>query len=352
MAKAETRSQAVSLRLALRYNVASVKGDDMRAVLCKNWGGPENLVVEDVPVPSLRPNAVRIKVHAAGLNFADLLLIAGQYQEKPAFPFIPGAEAAGVLAEVGATVTGLKAGDRVMALTGLGAFAEEVVVDAPRILPIPDTMEFATAAAFPVAYGTSHGALEWRARLRPGEWLLVTGAAGGVGLTAVEIGKAMGARVIACARGAEKLAIAQQHGADHLIDYSREDIRERVKAITGGHGADVIYDPVGGDVFEACLRSIAWGGRIIVIGFAAGRVPQIPANIVLVKNIDVIGFYWGSYQAHNPELLRSSFAQLFRWFQEGKLHPHISHQCALQEAPRALELLQQRKSTGKVVLVT
>lgn len=324
----------------------------MRAVLCKEWGGPEKLVVEDVPAPSLRPNAVRIKVHAAGVNFADLLLIAGQYQEKPSFPFTPGAEAAGVITETGSGVTGLKTGDRVMALTGLGAFAEEAVVDAPRVLPIPDKMEFISAAGFPVAYGTSHGALEWRARLQPGEWLLVTGAAGGVGLTAVEIGKAMGARVIACARGADKLAIAQQHGADHLIDYGREDIRERVKAITGGHGADVIYDPVGGDVFEACLRSIAWGGRIIIIGFAAGRVPQIPANIVLVKNIDVIGFYWGSYQAHNPELLRGSFTQLFRWFQQGKLQPHVSHQFPLEQASEALALLQQRKSTGKVVLVT
>jgi NADPH2:quinone reductase len=179
---------------------------------------------------------------------------------------------------------------------------------------------------------------------------LVTGAAGGVGLTAVEIGKAMGARVIACAGSAEKLAIAREHGADHLIDYSREDLRERVKSITGGRGADVIYDPVGGDVFDACLRSIAWSGRIIIIGFAAGRVSQVPANIVLVKNIDVIGFYWGSYQKHNPELLRRSFQQLFRWFEEGKLRPHISHRLPLAQAGDALMLLQQRQSTGKVVL--
>ncbi|HWG88886.1 MAG TPA: NADPH:quinone oxidoreductase family protein [Candidatus Acidoferrales bacterium] len=323
----------------------------MRAVVCREWGGPEKLTVNDVPPPPLRDGAVRIRVHAAGVNFADLLLIAGQYQEKPAFPFIPGAEAAGEVTEIGAGVNGLKVGDRVMALTGLGSFAEQVVVDAQRVLPIPDAMEFASAAAFPVAYGTSHGALEWRAHLQSGEWLLVTGAAGGVGLTAVEIGKAMGARVIACAGGTEKLAIAQQHGADHLIDYSKEDIRERVKAITGGHGADVIYDPVGGDAFDAALRCVAWGGRIIVIGFAAGRVSQIPANIVLVKNIDVIGFYWGSYQTHKPELLSSSFTQLFRWFKEGKLRPHISHNFPLEQAGDALRLLQQRKSTGKVVLV-
>lgn len=323
----------------------------MRAVVCRQWGGPEKLGVEDVPSPILRDGAVRIKVHAAGVNFADLLLIAGQYQEKPAFPFTPGAEAAGVVIEVGAGVTGLKIGDRVMALAGLGAFAEEAVVDAQRVLPIPTAMEFASAAAFPVAYGTSHGALEWRARLQSGEWLLVTGAAGGVGLTAVEIGKAMGARVIACAGSAEKLAIAQEHGADHLIDYSKEDLRERVKAITGGRGADVIYDPVGGDAFDASLRSIAWGGRIIIIGFAAGRVSQIPANVVLVKNIDVIGFYWGSYQAHNPELLHGSFAQLFRWFQQGKLRPHVSHRLPLDQAAEALSLLQQRRSTGKVALI-
>lgn len=323
----------------------------MRAVLCKEWGSPQKLVIDDVPAPPLRDGAVRIQVHAAGVNFADLLLIAGQYQEKPAFPFTPGAEAAGEIMEVGSAVSGLKPGDRVMALTGLGAFAEEAVVDAARVLPIPDSLSFPMAAAFPVAYGTSHGALEWRARLQPGEWLLVTGAAGGVGLTAVEIGKAMGARVIACAGSAEKLAIAQHHGADHLIDYSKEDLRERVKAITGGRGADVIYDPVGGDVFDASLRCIAWGGRIVIIGFAAGRVSQIPANIALVKNIDVIGFYWGSYQSHKPDLLRSSFAQLFRWFREGKLHPHVSQQLPLDQAHAALEMLQERKSTGKVVLL-
>ncbi len=290
----------------------------MRAVLCKEWGGPEKLVIGDVPAPAIRDGAVRLKIHAAGVNFADLLLIAGQYQEKPAFPFIPGAEAAGVIAEVGAGVSHVKVGDRVMALTGLGAFAEEVVIDAPRALPIPDSMDFAAAAAFPVAYGTSHGALEWRARLQPGEWLLVLGAAGGVGLTAVEIGKA---------------------------------IRERVKAITSGRGGvNVVYDPVGGDAFDASLRSVAWGARVIIIGFASGRVPQIPANIVLVKNIDVVGFYWGSYQTNKPELLRSSFAQLLRWFAEGKLRPHISHRFDLDHVAQAIETLRDRKSTGKVVL--
>jgi NADPH2:quinone reductase len=324
----------------------------MRAVLCKEWGGPEKLVVENAPSPPIREGTVRIAVHAAGINFADLLLISGQYQEKPAFPFTPGMEAAGTVTEVGAGVGSLKAGDRVMALTGTGAYAGEVVIDAGRALKIPDKMDFVTAASFPVAYGTSHGAFDWRAHLKPGEWLLVLGAAGGVGLTAVEIGKAMGAKVIACAGGPEKLEIARQHGADHLIDYSREDIRERVKAITGGKGADVVYDPVGGDAFDASLRSIAWGGRLIVIGFASGRIPQAPANILLVKNIDVIGFYWGSYQARRPELLRDSYSQLLRWFEEGKLKPHISAQMDLNEVAQAMALLQSRKSTGKVVLTT
>ncbi|HKV91104.1 MAG TPA: NADPH:quinone oxidoreductase family protein [Candidatus Angelobacter sp.] len=324
----------------------------MRAVLCKEWGGPEKLVVENIPSPPIRDGAVQIAVHAAGINFADLLLISGQYQEKPAFPFTPGMEVAGTVTEVGSGVSSLKAGDRVMALTGTGAYAEEVVVDANRVYKIPDQMDFSAAAGFPVAYGTSHGAFDWRAHLKPGEWLLVFGAAGGVGLTAVEIGKAMGARVIACAGGAEKLEIARQHGADHLIDYSREDIRERVKAITGGKGADVVYDPVGGDSFDASLRSIAWGGRIIVIGFASGRIPQAPANILLVKNIDVIGFYWGSYQARKPELLRDSYSKLFRWFNEGKLKPHIFAQLDLGEVAHAMDLLRQRKSTGKVVLTT
>ncbi len=324
----------------------------MRAVLCREWSGPEKLVVEQIASPPMRPGAVRIAVAAAGINFGDLLLVAGQYQDKPAFPFTPGMEAAGMVTEVGSGVTNLKVGDRVMALTGTGAYAEEVVVDSPRVFPIPEKMDFVTAAGFPVAYGTSHGAFEWRAHLKPGEWLLVFGAAGGVGLTAVEIGKAMGAKVIACAGGPEKLAIAQQHGADHLIDYSREDIRERVKQITGGRGADVVYDPVGGDAFDASLRSVAWEGRVIIIGFASGRIPQAPANIALVKNIDIIGFFWGSYQARKPDLIRQSYSQLFRWFEEGKLKPHVSDQLDLKEVARAMNLLSQRKSSGKVVLTT
>ncbi len=324
----------------------------MRAVLCNEWGGPEKLLLKDMPSPAIRDGAVRIAVRAAGINFADLLLISGQYQEKPAFPFTPGMEVAGIVTEVGAGVNNTKVGDRVMALIGTGAYAEEVIAPADRVYRIPDAMDFPSAAGFPVAYGTSHGAFHWRAHLQPGEWVLVLGAAGGVGLTAVEIAKAMGAKVIAAAGSQEKLALAQQHGADHLIDYSREDIRERVKAITGGRGVDVVYDPVGGDAFDASLRSIAWGGRILIIGFAGGRIPQIPANILLVKNIDVIGFYWGSYQSRKPDLLRQGYAQLFRWFEEGKLKPHVSETFDLAHVAGALDSLRQRKSTGKVVLTT
>jgi NADPH:quinone reductase len=322
----------------------------MRAALCKEWGGPEKLVVEDVTSPPMREGAVRIAVHAAGINFADLLLISGQYQEKPAFPFTPGMESAGIVTECGPSVTSLKVGDRVAALTGTGSYADEVVTEAARVFPIPSSMDFVTAAGFPVAYGTSHGAFDWRAHLKPGEWLLVHGAAGGVGLTAVEIGKVMGARVIACASSAEKLALAKSRGADFLIDYSREDIREQVKKITGTRGADVIYDPVGGDAFDASLRSVAWEGRIIIIGFASGRIPQAPANLALVKNIDIIGFYWGSYQARKPELLRQSYAQLFRWFEEGKLKPHTCERFDLSNVSQAMDMLRKRKSTGKVVL--
>jgi NADPH:quinone reductase len=324
----------------------------MRAVLCKELGGPEKLVIEEVPPPPIRPGTVRIAIHAAGVNFADTLLISGQYQDRPPLPFIPGMEVAGVISELGAGVSTLKLGDRVLASVGRGAYAEEVVVEADSAHPFPAAMDFVTAAAFPVAYSTSHGAFAWRGRLRAGESVLVLGASGGVGLTAVEIAKAMGASVIAAAGGAEKLAVAKRAGADHLIDYTREDLRERVKALTDGRGVDVVYDPVGGDAFDQSLRCIAWEGRIIIIGFAAGRIPQIPANLVLVKNIDVIGFFWGSYRRYKPQLQAESFQELFRWYEQGRLKPHVSHRLPLEQVKDALELLKARKSTGKVVITT
>ena len=322
----------------------------MRAVLCKELGGPEKLVLEEVPAPPLGDGQVRIEIHAAGVNFADTLLIAGQYQDRPPLPFIPGMEVGGVVREVGKGVTHLKRGDRVLASVGRGGYAEEVVAEADIVHRIPDAMDFVTAAGFPVAYSTSHGAFDWRARLKAGETVLVLGASGGVGLTAVEIAKAMGASVIAAAGGPEKLKVAERAGADHLIDYAREDLRERVKAITGGRGVDVVYDPVGGDAFDQSLRCIAWEGRLIIIGFAGGRISQIPANLVLVKNIDVIGFFWGSYRRYRPEVMTRSYQQLFRWFEEGKLKPHVSHRLPLAEVAEALRLLKTRQSTGKVVL--
>jgi NADPH2:quinone reductase len=324
----------------------------MRAVLCKAFGGPESLVVETIAAPPLQPGTARVAVHAAGVNFGDTLMIAGTYQEKPPFPFTPGFEIGGEVIEVAPDVDTLRPGDRVMGTLSHGGYADEAVVPAEELTVIPAGMDCQIAAGFPVAYGTSHGALDWRARLRQGETLLVHGAAGGVGITAVEIGKAMGAVVIATAGNADKLAIAKRHGADHLIDYSREDIRERVRTLTEGRGADVVYDPVGGDAFDASLRAIAWEGRIIVIGFAGGRVPQIPANLVLVKNCDIIGFYWGSYRMRKPALVRDSYRQLFRWFAEGKLKPHVSERFDLADVAEAFRALRTRRSTGKVVLTT
>jgi NADPH:quinone reductase len=324
----------------------------MRAILCREFGSVDKLELAELPAPAIAPGSVRIAVHAVGVNFADLLIVQGKYQEKPALPFSPGFEIAGVVTELGPGAEGVRLGERVLGMMEHGAYAEEVVLPADRVLAIPAAMDFAIAAGFPVAYGTSHGALDWRARLRPGETLLVLGAAGGVGLTAVEIGKAMGATVIAVAGGAAKLEIARRQGADHLIDHAREDLRARIKEITGGRGPDVIYDPVGGDAFDQCLRSIAWEGRIVVIGFAGGRISQIPANLVLVKNCDVIGFYWGSYRRHKPELVRQSFLTLLSWFESGRLRPHVSHRLDLAEAGRALALLAERKATGKVVLTT
>ncbi len=302
--------------------------------------------IRDVAEPRPGKGEILLGVRACGLNFADLLLARGQYQERPALPFTLGMEPAGEVLEVGEGVA-LAPGARVMGFASHGGLAERVVLAESACTPIPDAMGFAEAAAFQVAYGTAHVALHHRAALKAGETLLVLGAAGGVGLTAVEIGKLMGARVIACARGADKLAVCKAAGADHLVDSETEDLRDAVRALGG---ADVVYDPVGGDQFNAALRACRPEARMVVVGFASGEVPQIPANILLVKNISVLGYYWGGYLAFRPEVLRESQAELLGWYEAGKLSPHISHSLPLERAGAAYGLLRERKSTGKVVV--
>lgn len=323
----------------------------MKAVLCKAFTGPSSLVFEAVARAALAPGEIRVQVKASGLNFADSIMIAGHYQVQPPLPFVPGLEAAGVVIEVGAAVAGFAVGDHVVGLTSSGGYAEELAAAADRFLKIPPAMDFTTAAAFSVTHGTAHIGLERRARLRPGEVLLVLGAAGGAGLAAVQIGKLMGAVVIAAAGGPEKLAVAAAHGADYLIDYSSEDIRARVLQITGGRGADVVYDPVGGAAFSAALRAIAFEGRIVVVGFASGEVPQIPANHLLVKNVDIIGLYWGGYKGRDMATLRRSAQTLIGWWEDGRLVPHIGATFPLAEAADALAFMLARKSTGKIVLI-
>ena len=325
----------------------------MKAIHCREWGTPDILRLEEAESPSLKPHQVRIRVRAAGVNFADTLMVAGKYQVKPPFPFTPGLEAAGEIVELGNDVEGLRLGQRALAVLRFGGgYAEEIVVDAAAVAPIPDAMDFATAAAFPVAYGTSHFALTHRGHLQPGETLLVLGAAGGVGLTAVEIGKAMGARVIAAAGGAEKLAVASSRGADELIDYTTESIRDRVRAITDGNGADVVFDPVGGDAFDQALRAVNWEARMLVIGFAAGRIQAVPANLILVKNISVIGVVWGAQAERDPALIVHNLAELLRWWEAGRLKPMVAKVFRLAEAAEAMAALLSRRYAGKIVLET
>ncbi len=317
----------------------------MRAYRIRAFGGDAGL--EDIAPPAPGAGEVLLRIAACGLNFADLLMLKGDYQERPEPPFTLGMEVAGTVEALGDGVTGLAPGDRVAVFAGQGGLAERGVFPADRCVKLPDAMPFDHAAAFLIAYGTSHLALKHRAHLQPGETLLVTGAAGGVGLTAVEIGKAMGARVIACARGADKLAVAKAAGADHLIDSEGGDLRRAVKALGG---ADVVYDPVGGETFMAALRATNPEGRLIPVGFAGGGVPQIPANLLLVKNLTVLGVYWGGYMAFKPRTVTDSIAELMAMYTAGQLKPHVSHALPLEQADTALELLRSRKSTGKVVV--
>lgn len=322
----------------------------MKAVLCKAFGPAETLVLEEVASPEPKKNEVLIDVHAAGVNFPDTLIIEGKYQFKPPFPFSPGGEAAGTVAAVGEKISHLKPGDRVMALTGWGSFAEQVAVPGYNVMPIPKGIDFNSAAAFGMTYGTSMHALKQRANLQPGETLLVLGASGGVGLAAVEIGKAMGARVIAAASSDEKLEVAKAAGADLLINYSTSSLKEKVKELTGGQGADVIYDPVGGDLFDEAVRSIAWNGRLLVVGFASGRIPELPVNLALLKGAAVVGVFWGSFAQRQPQDNLANFQQLFAWHAEGKLKPLVSQTFPLERAAEAINALGQRKAVGKVVV--
>ncbi|WP_299925918.1 NADPH:quinone oxidoreductase family protein [uncultured Pelagimonas sp.] len=317
----------------------------MRAYRLTSHESPPTLLNCATPTP--KPQELCLQIAACGLNFADLLMMKGTYQETPPLPFTLGMEVSGVVTAIGSGVTGFEPGDRVAVFGGQGGLAEYGCFDANRAVKLPDTMGWTDAAALQIAYGTSHVALDHRARLQPGETLLVLGAAGGVGLTAVEIGKLMGARVIACARGADKLQAAKSAGADHLIDAKTEDIRDVMKSLGG---ADVVYDPVGGDQFTAAFRSCNPEARILTIGFASGDVPQIKANHLLVKNISVLGLYWGGYLSFRPDVLTTSLSQLMDWHGQGKIKPHVSNTFPLEQAADGLEMLRTRKSTGKVVI--
>ena len=322
----------------------------MKAVLCKQFGPPDSLAIEEVASPRAGPGEVVISVKAASLNFPDVLIIQNKYQFKPPLPFSPGSELAGVVKEVGGGVQGWRAGDKVMAFTTFGAFAEEVKTEATRLLKMPEGMSFTQAAAFILTYGTSDHALRDRAALAAGETLLVLGAAGGVGLAAIEIGKALGARVIAAASSEEKLAVCREHGADATINYATEDFRERTKALTDARGPDVIYDPVGGPYSEPAFRSIAWRGRHLVVGFAAGEIPKLPLNLALLKGASVVGVFWGDFARREPKQFAASVGQLNKWFVEGKLKPHVDQTMPLERAREALNLMAARKVKGKLVL--
>lgn len=322
----------------------------MKAVVCRQFGPPESLTIEDLPSPRPGPGQVVVSVRAASLNFPDVLVIQNKYQLKPPLPFSPGGELAGVVKEAGAGVTSVAPGDRVMAAVGVGAFAEEVAIDAAKLHRIPDMMSDEDASSLLFTYATCEHALLDRGALQAGETLLVLGAAGGIGIAAIEIGVALGARVIACASSAEKLAVCRQHGATETIDYTHEDLRERIKALTNGTGADVVCDAVGGPYTEPALRSTAWRGRLLVVGFAAGEIPKIPLNLVLLKGCAIVGVFWGEFTRREPALFNESVRNLCQWYAEGKIKPHISEILPLERAAEALQKMASRQVTGKIVL--
>ena len=323
----------------------------MKAVLAKAFGPLEQLVLEDLPPKNAGPGEVAITVRACGVNFFDALIVQGKYQSRPPLPFSPGGEVAGVVRGVGAGVSGFADGTRVLAFTGHGGYAGEVIVDAASVVALPEQVDFVTAAGFPITYATSCHALKDRGQLRSGETLLVLGAAGGVGLAAVEIGKILGARVIACASSDEKLALAREHGADALINYAASDLRERIREVTAGKGVDVVYDPVGGGYAEPALRSLAAGGRYLVIGFASGEIPKIALNLLLLKVVSLVGVFWGAFAKAQPQRNAANLAELFTWYTQGRLRPHVSATFPLERYREALDAVVQRKVVGKVVLV-
>ena len=319
-------------------------------MVCAQFAPIEMLSYGDAPVPRPTEGEVLIDVIAAGVNYPDVLIVQGKYQTKPPLPFVPGSEASGRIAALGVGVEGWRIGDRVIAFTGSGSFAQQVRVPADQVWPVPDGVDLEVAAGIAITYGTSYHALKDRAALQPGETLLVLGAGGGVGLTAVELGKRMGARVIAAASSAEKLELARQQGADELIDYSQEDLRERVKALTEGKGVDVVYDPVGGPMNLVAVKSLAWGGRLLVIGFAGGEIPAIPANLLLLKSASAVGVLWGNSVRADPVRQGENMRQLLQWLAEGALKPVIDTRFALPDAVAALRHLEARQVKGKVLL--
>jgi NADPH2:quinone reductase len=322
----------------------------VKAVLCKNWGPPESLIVETLPDMVPGEGEVVIEVKAAGVNFPDVLIIQNKYQVKPELPFSPGSELAGIVDAVGTGVTHLKPGDRVIANGTHGAFASHARMPAAMVMPMPASLDFDTAAAFTMTYGTSYHAVVDRGGLRAGETMLVLGAAGGVGLAAVDIGKAIGARVIAAASTNDKLAACTEHGADATINYSTENLRERIKQLTGGKGPDVIFDPVGGGYAEPAFRSIAWGGRYLVVGFANGEIPKLPFNLPLLKGAALVGVFWGDFILRNPQANTANLATMIDWINRGKIRPHISRRYKLEETSQALNDMASRKVTGKIVI--
>lgn len=321
----------------------------MRAILCTEYGPAEKLKITELPSPEAKGSGVKVKVRAAGLNFPDTLIIEGKYQIKPPMPFSPGGEMAGEVVAVGEKVSRFKAGDRVMGLTGYGAFAEEIVVGEERLIPIPDSMSDEEAASFSMVYGTSYHALKQRAHLQPGETVLVLGASGGVGLAAVELAKVMGARVIAAASSADKLEVAREAGADELINYTEEPLKDAVKRIAKD-GVDVIYDPVGGDFAEQALRCMAWEGRHLIVGFAAGDIPKLPANLPLLKGCQIVGVFWGAFTMKDPQAHLQNVAELLKFYEEGKIHPKVSEVHPFEDYVEALNGLSQRRAKGKIVL--